>query len=183
MVSYFFSVDFDMLSETEQRVVRSIVETPGVTRGGVSERLSIREDELGGYLQQLTNLGFIRHDGGGRFTLANYFFGRWLQGMEVDGRAEDSQPDVVAARPRTGLLVELRRRKVFRVGIAYVVVAWVLLQIGDIVFDFLEIPNWAGKLLLVLLLLGLPVALVLAWAFELTPDGIRRESDVDPRSD
>ena len=65
---------------------------------------------------------------------------------------------------------------------AYVVVAWILLQIGDIVFNFLEIPNWAGKLLLVLLMLGLPIALVLAWAFELTPDGVRRESGVDRRS-
>jgi hypothetical protein len=58
-----------------------------------------------------------------------------------------------------------------------------LLQIADIVFDFLEIPNWAGKLLLVLLVLGLPVALVLSWAFELTPGGIRRETDVERRSD
>ena len=183
MVSYFFSVDFDMLSATEQRVVRTIVETPGITRDGLRERMSIRADELDGYLQQLTNLGFIRHDGEGGFILANYFFGRWLQGMDVDSQADGNQPDVAAAPPRTGLLVELRRRKVFRVGIAYVVVAWVLLQIGDIVFDFLEIPNWAGKLLLVLLLLGLPVALVLAWAFELTPEGIRREPDIERRPD
>jgi hypothetical protein len=51
------------------------------------------------------------------------------------------------------------------------------------VFDFLEVPNWAGKLLLVLLLLGLPVALVLSWAFELTSHGIRRETSVDGRRD
>jgi DNA-binding winged helix-turn-helix (wHTH) protein len=183
MVSYFFSVDFDMLSETEQRVVRTIVEKPGIIRDGIRERMSIHADELDGYLQQLTNLGFIRHDGDGGFILANDFFGRWMQGIEVDGEANDVQPDVVAEPPRIGLLVELKRRKVFRVAIAYVVVAWVLLQIGDIVFDFLEIPNWAGKLLLVLLLLGLPVALVLAWAFELTPGGIRRETDVERRPD
>ena len=70
-----------------------------------------------------------------------------------------------------------------RAAIAYVVVAWLLLQIGDIVFDFLEVPNWAGKLLLVLLLLGLPVALVLSWAYELTSQGIRRETSGDDRRD
>jgi DNA-binding winged helix-turn-helix (wHTH) protein len=183
MVSYFFSVDFDMLSAVEQRVVRTIVETPGVTRDGIRERLPVRGDELDGYLRQLINLGFVRNDGDGGFALANYFFQRWLRGMDVGPQASGLQTDVVAAPQRTGLLAELRRRKVFRVGIAYVVVAWVLLQIGDIVFDFLEVPNWAGKLLLVLLLLGLPVALVLAWAFELTPEGIRRELDVERRPD
>ena len=61
--------------------------------------------------------------------------------------------------------------------------AWVLLQLGDVLFDFLEVPNWAGKLLLVLLILGLPVALFLAWAFQLTPGGIQREHDVDRRPD
>jgi len=183
MVSYFFSVDFDMLGAAEQRVVRSIVETPGITRHGIRERLSIRGDELDGYLRQLINLGFVRDDGDGGFTLANYFFQRWLRGMDVDTQAGDTQPDAVTAPRRTGLLVELKRRKVFRVAIAYVVVAWLLLQIGDIVFDFLEVPNWAGKLLLVLLLLGLPIALVLSWAFELTSHGIRRETSVDGRRD
>ena len=145
--------------------------------------MPIRADELDGYLQQLGNLGFIRDAGDGGFTLANHFFERWLHGMEVHSPAYDNQPDIDTEPPRRGLFVELRRRKVFRAALAYVVVAWVLLQIGDIVFDFLEIPSWAGKLLLVLLVLGLPVALVLAWAFELTPAGIRRETDVESRSD
>ena len=183
MVSYFFSVDFDMLSAAEQRVVSTIVEIPGITRDGIMERLSVRGDDLDGYLRQLVNLGFVRDDGDGGFALANYFFERWLRGMVVDTQAGDIQPDAVTAPRRTGLLVELKRRKVFRVAIAYVVVAWLLLQIGDIVFDFLEIPNWAGKLLLVLLLLGLPVALVLSWAYELTSQGIRRETSVDDRRD
>ena len=63
----------------------------------------------------------------------------------------------------------------FRVGIVYVIVGWVLLQLGDVLFEFLEVPTWAGKLLVVLLSLGLPVALVLAWAFELTPEGVKRD--------
>ena len=69
------------------------------------------------------------------------------------------------------------------VAVGYVVLAWVLLQLGDVVFDFLEVPNWAGKLLLVLLILGLPAAIFLAWAFQLTPGGILREHDADRRHD
>jgi DNA-binding winged helix-turn-helix (wHTH) protein len=183
MVGYFFSVDFDMLNTTEQRVVRTIAETPTLAREEIRERMSIRADELDSHLRQLINLGFIRHKGGDRFALANYFFQRWLRGMGADAAATDVQPDVATAPQSAGLLVELKRRKVFRVAIAYVVVAWLLLQIGDIVFDFLEVPNWAGKLLLVLLVLGLPVALVLSWAYELTSQGIRRETSVDDRRD
>ena len=183
MVGYFFSVDFDMLNTTEQRVVRTIAGTPTLAREEIKERMSIRADELDSHLRQLINLGFIRHKGGDRFALANYFFQRWLRGMGADAAATDVQPDVATAPQSAGLLVELKRRKVFRVAIAYVVVAWLLLQIGDIVFDFLEVPNWAGKLLLVLLVLGLPVALVLSWAYELTSQGIRRETSVDDRRD
>ena len=183
MVSYFFSVDFDMLSMTEQRIVRTIAETPSLAREQIREGMSIRADELDGYLRQLISLGFIRHQGDEGFALANYFFTRWLRGMDVNAESNEIQPEVVTAPQRYGLLVELKRRKVFRVALAYVVVAWLLLQIGDIVFDFLEVPNWAGKLLLVLLLLGLPVALVLSWAYELTSRGIRRETSGDDRRD
>jgi DNA-binding winged helix-turn-helix (wHTH) protein len=179
MVSYFFSVDFDVLTASEKRIVRTIAGSPGITRDAIREHVSVRADELDGHLRQLGNLGFIRHEGNDGFALANYFFQRWLHGIDVEAPAGDSEPDAAAAPQRTGLLVELKRRKVIRAAIAYVVVAWLLLQIGDIVFDFLEVPNWARKLLLVLLLLGLPVALVLAWAFELTSQGIRRETSVD----
>lgn len=76
-------------------------------------------------------------------------------------------------------LEELKRRNVVRVGLAYLVVAWIVLQMGEVVFGLLEVPAWAGKLLIAFLLLGLPIALFFAWAFELTPDGIKREKDVD----
>ena len=76
-------------------------------------------------------------------------------------------------------LEELKRRNVVRVGLAYLVMAWLVLQMGEVVFDLLEVPTWAGKLLIAFLLLGLPIALFFAWAFELTPDGIKREKDVD----
>jgi TolB-like protein len=74
---------------------------------------------------------------------------------------------------------ELKRRNVYRVAIAYAVVAWLLIQVATQVFPFFDIPNWAVRLVVLLLLLGFPIALVLAWAFELTPEGIKRTADVD----
>ena len=69
---------------------------------------------------------------------------------------------------------ELKRRKVIRVGIAYVVGAWVLMQVADATFEPLNLPQWSTALVLWLLALGFPVALILAWALEVTPEGIRR---------
>jgi TolB-like protein/Tfp pilus assembly protein PilF len=74
---------------------------------------------------------------------------------------------------------ELKRRNVFRVGIAYLVAAWVLLQILDVVGEILELPTWGGKLLLVIIAAGFFVTTFVAWVFELTPEGIKRESEVD----
>jgi adenylate cyclase len=74
---------------------------------------------------------------------------------------------------------ELKRRNVFRVAIAYVVLGWLLLQVTDIVVPILELPGWVAKLVLFLLLLGFPLVLFFAWAFELTPEGVKRERDVD----
>jgi len=75
---------------------------------------------------------------------------------------------------------ELKRRNVYKVAVAYAVVSWLLIQIATQVFPFFEIPNWAVRLVVLLLILGFPVTLVLSWAFELTPEGIKRESDVEP---
>jgi len=75
---------------------------------------------------------------------------------------------------------ELKRRNVYKVAVAYAVAAWLLIQVATQVFPFFEIPNWAVRLVVVLLALGFPVALVLAWAFEITPEGIKRESEVSP---
>jgi TolB-like protein/lipoprotein NlpI len=77
------------------------------------------------------------------------------------------------------LLKELARRNVLRVAVLYVVLAWIILQVADVLFGFLQLPAWAGKLTLALLLLGFPLVLIFAWAFEITPDGIKRESEVD----
>ncbi|MDP9292704.1 MAG: hypothetical protein M3O82_10135 [Verrucomicrobiota bacterium] len=75
---------------------------------------------------------------------------------------------------------ELKRRNVYKVAIAYGVVSWLIIQIATQVFPVFEIPNWATRLVVILLLLGLPVALILAWAYELTPEGIRRTEEVAP---
>jgi adenylate cyclase len=74
---------------------------------------------------------------------------------------------------------ELKRRNVYKVAIAYAVVAWLLMQIASQIFPFFEIPNWAVRLVVLLLVIGFPVALILAWAFELTPEGIKRTEFAD----
>ena len=74
---------------------------------------------------------------------------------------------------------ELKRRNVVRVGFAYAVIGWVLAQIAEFAFDNFGAPDWVLKSFVVLLLLGLPLALFFAWAFEITPEGIKREKDVD----
>jgi TolB-like protein/Tfp pilus assembly protein PilF len=79
-----------------------------------------------------------------------------------------------------GFFGELKRRNVYKVAVAYAVVSWLLIQVATQVFPFFEIPNWAVRLVVLLLILGFPVALILSWAFELTPEGIKRESEVAP---
>jgi TolB-like protein len=75
---------------------------------------------------------------------------------------------------------ELKRRNVYKVAVAYAVASWLLIQIATQVFPFFEIPNWAVRLVVLLLIAGFPVALVFSWAFEITPEGIKRESEIEP---
>jgi TolB-like protein/Tfp pilus assembly protein PilF len=77
------------------------------------------------------------------------------------------------------LFAELKRRNVFRVGIAYLVVSWFLLQIMDIVIPILILPDWVARFIFLLLAVGFIPVLIAAWAFELTPDGLKKEKDVD----
>jgi TolB-like protein len=74
---------------------------------------------------------------------------------------------------------ELKRRNVYKVAVAYAVVSWLLIQVATQVFPFFEIPNWAVQMVVVATIIGFPIALVLSWAFELTPQGIKRENEVD----
>src|SRR4051812_21784536 len=81
---------------------------------------------------------------------------------------------------KLSIFTELKRRNVYKVAVAYAVVSWLLIQIATQVFPFFEIPSWAVRFVVLLLILGFPVALILAWAFEITPEGIKRAEDVDP---
>jgi hypothetical protein len=72
---------------------------------------------------------------------------------------------------------ELKRRNVYKVAVAYAVVGWLIAQIATQIFPFLEIPNWVVRLVIVLIAIGFPIALVIAWAFEATPEGIKRTED------
>ena len=74
---------------------------------------------------------------------------------------------------------ELKRRNVIRVGIAYAVIAWLIMQFSDVVLNNIEAPVWVFKVIMLILAIGFPIALIFAWAFELTPDGIKKEKDVD----
>ena len=74
---------------------------------------------------------------------------------------------------------ELKRRNVFKVGIAYAITAWILLQLIDVVGDILALPEWVPKLILLLLVVGLVPALIFAWVFEMTPEGVKHQKDVD----
>src|SRR5947199_981230 len=74
---------------------------------------------------------------------------------------------------------ELKRRNVYKVAVAYAVVGWLLVQVTTQVFPIFEIPNWALRLIVLAIIIGFPIALVMAWAFELTPEGIKRTEDVD----
>ncbi|MEJ2161421.1 MAG: hypothetical protein P8X53_13215 [Chromatiales bacterium] len=76
-------------------------------------------------------------------------------------------------------LSELKRRNVVRIGLLYAVSGWVLLQVADVLVGLLGLPDWALRLVGMLLLLGFPLALIFAWVYELTPEGIKRERDVD----
>jgi TolB-like protein/Flp pilus assembly protein TadD len=77
------------------------------------------------------------------------------------------------------LFEELKRRNVIRVGVAYVIVAWLVAQVAEFAIETFGAPDWVLKIFVVFLMLGFPVAVVFAWAFEMTPEGLRKEKDVD----
>ena len=79
----------------------------------------------------------------------------------------------------TNFFGELKRRNVYKVAVGYAVVGWLLIQVATQVFPFFEIPNWAVRLIVLLIVVGFPIALVIAWAFELTPGGIKRTEEAD----
>src|SRR5205823_8697213 len=91
------------------------------------------------------------------------------------------KPERVGERGREPInfFAELKRRNVYKVAAAYAIVGWLLVQVATQVFPFFEIPNWAVRLIVLVIIIGFPIALVIAWAFELTPQGLKRTKDVD----
>lgn len=79
----------------------------------------------------------------------------------------------------SSIFAELRRRNVYRVGLAYIIIAWLVLQVLDILVPLIGAPDWVPQLFLFVLAIGLPIALLFAWVYELTPEGIKRQSEVD----
>jgi TolB-like protein len=109
--------------------------------------------------------------------------------MNETAESNFSSPVMAAneKRRRWGLdarefFAELKRRHVYRVAIAYGVVAWLLVQIATQVFPFFEIPNWVVRLVVLVTILGFPAALTIAWAFEITPEGLKRDDEVRPNN-
>src|SRR5205085_9440569 len=91
------------------------------------------------------------------------------------------KPERVDERGRESInfFAELKRRNVYKVAVAYAVVGWLLVQVTTQVFPIFEIPNWALRLIVLVIIIGFPIALVIAWAFELTPEGLKRTEDID----
>jgi adenylate cyclase len=96
------------------------------------------------------------------------------------GRSPFCPPRKNSVDPKK-FFVELQRRNVYKVAIAYGVVGWLLIQIATQLFPVFELPNWGARMVVIIVLLGFPVALVLAWAYELTPEGLQRTDEVQPQ--
>ena len=85
----------------------------------------------------------------------------------------DSSPDPPRASGLLKIWQEMKRRKVMRVAITYAVVAWLIIQVAETTFEGFGIPIWAFRFVMLMVILGFPLAIILAWAFELTPDGLK----------
>jgi len=86
-----------------------------------------------------------------------------------------------ATRISSSFVQELKRRNVVKVTVLYVVVAWLLLQITDVLSSLLPVPEWTGSFVFILLVVGLPPSIIFAWVYEYTPEGLPRQKDVDRR--
>jgi len=79
-----------------------------------------------------------------------------------------------------GLISELKRRNVFRMAVLYLVAAWLIMQVAEVLMSLAGMPVWAGRAILVVLAVGFPIAIVLSWLYEFTPDGVKLDKDIDP---
>ena len=89
----------------------------------------------------------------------------------------------MSSSPISRFYQELKRRKVIRVAIVYVLVAWVVVEVASVMFPGLLLPDWSVRLVIGLAVIGFPIALVMAWALELSPDGLRMDSETKTDSE
>src|SRR5436309_3562153 len=83
-------------------------------------------------------------------------------------------------RESINFFAELKRRNVYKVAVAYAVVAWLLMQAASILFPAFDAPPWVMKIFIIVVIFGFPVALIFSWAFEITPEGFKLESEIEP---
>jgi TolB-like protein/Flp pilus assembly protein TadD len=104
----------------------------------------------------------------------------WLASEQWIGHpvCPNARRSEAASFPVMSLFSELTRRNVFKIGVAYVVVAWVIMQVTDLAAPALRLPEWVASFVVFLLLIGFPIALLLAWAYEVTPEGIKKTKDI-----
>src|SRR6516225_10836576 len=98
----------------------------------------------------------------------------------VNTPPKDDRPPWWRSMNPGNVFAELKHRHVYRVAIAYGVVSWLLIQVATQVFPFFEIPNFVVRVVVAASVLGFPVALIIAWAFEMTPEGLKRANDIGP---
>jgi TolB-like protein/class 3 adenylate cyclase len=149
----------------------------------ISKRLA---DDLGQYAEWqpcLHDLGEIQVKHGVTLAIVNVYTGK-LGNPEVPEKIREARLENASASEKavgqnpgssrtSGFFEEVKRRKVYRVAVAYIIVAGGIIQIASAVFPAWELPNWSQRLVIVLLLSGFPIALILAWAFDVTPQGIK----------
>src|SRR5437016_8192244 len=92
------------------------------------------------------------------------------------------KPERIGERGREPInfFAELKRRNVYKIAVAYAVVAWLLIQAASIFFPAFDAPPWVMKIFIIVIIFGFPVALIFSWAFEITPEGIKLESEIEP---
>src|SRR3954469_9496819 len=148
----------------------------------ISKRLA---EDLGQYAEwqpYLHDLGEVEVKHGVTLAIVNVYTDK-LGNPEVPEKIKDAKLETISASEKpvnesassrtSGFFEEVKRRKVYRVAVAYVIVAGGIIQIASAIFPAWELPNWSQRLLIVLLLAGFPIGLILAWAFDVTPQGVR----------
>src|SRR5215813_5814006 len=102
--------------------------------------------------------------------------------QDANAPSQSDPPSLTSRAPQFTFLTELKRRNVGRVALLYLFTAWLVLQPVNVIFDMLGVPPWANRLVVILVAVGFPVALLLAWIYEVTPEGVRLTSQVEPQA-